>query len=61
MESAREDRIPVGWAVALASMATAVRQTDDARMGAEDWSELTAALLADDELRAELPWMVPDW
>jgi hypothetical protein len=61
MESAREDRIPVGWAVALASMATAVRQADDARMGAEDWSELTAALLADDELRAELPWMVPDW
>jgi hypothetical protein len=42
-------------------MATAIRQADDARMGAEDWSELTAALLADDELRAEVPWMVPDW
>jgi hypothetical protein len=61
MERVWDDRMPLGWAVALASMATAIRQADDARMGAEDWSELTAALLADDELRAEVPWMVPDW
>jgi hypothetical protein len=56
-----DNRMPLGWAVALASMATAIRQADDARMGAEDWTELTAALFTDDELRAELPWMVPVW
>jgi hypothetical protein len=61
MERIWDDRMPLGWAVALASMATAIRQADDARMGAEDWTELTAALFADDELRSELPWMVPDW
>jgi hypothetical protein len=56
-----DDRIPVGWAVALASMATAIRQVEDSRMGAEDWTEFTVALLSDEELRRELSWLVPHW
>jgi aminoglycoside phosphotransferase (APT) family kinase protein len=61
IERVWDNRMPLGWAVALTSMATAIRQAQDARMGAEDWTELTAALLADDELRTELSWMVPVW
>jgi hypothetical protein len=61
MEGVWDNRMPLGWAVALASMATAIRQVEDARMGAEDWTEFTTALMSDDELRRELPWMVPDW
>jgi hypothetical protein len=61
MEGTWDHPLPMGWAIALSSMATAIRQRDDARMGAEDWMELSAALIADDELRAALPWMVPDW
>jgi aminoglycoside phosphotransferase (APT) family kinase protein len=61
MERVWDNRMPLGWAVALASMATAIRQVEDARMGAEDWTEFSVALISDDELRRELPWMVPDW
>jgi hypothetical protein len=61
MERVWDDRMPLGWAVALASMATAIRQAEDSRMGADDWTEFTAALLSDDELRSELPWVIPDW
>jgi hypothetical protein len=61
MERVWDNRMPLGWAVALASMATAIRQVEDARMGAEDWTEFAVALMSDDELRRELPWMVPDW
>jgi hypothetical protein len=61
MERIWDNRMPLGWAVALASMATATRQVEEARMGAEDWTEFTIALFSDDDLRRELPWMVPDW
>lgn len=61
LERAWGNRIPLGWVIALSSMATAIRQADDTRMGAEDWTEFAAALVADKELRSELPWMVPDW
>ena len=61
LERAWDNRIPLGWVIALSSMATAIRQADDSRMGAEDWTEFAAALVADNELRSELPWMVPDW
>ncbi len=61
MERAWDNRMPLGWVIALSSMATAIRQADDTRMGAEDWTEFASALVADNELRSELPWMVPDW
>jgi len=61
LERAWDNRMPLGWVIALSSMATAIRQADDTRMGAEDWSEFASALVADSELRFELPWMVPDW
>ena len=61
IEGAWDNRMPLGWVIALSSMATAIRQADDTRMGAEDWTEFAAALVADKELRSELPWMVPDW
>jgi len=61
IERSWDNRMPLGWVIALSSMATAIRQAEDARMGAEDWTEFAAALVTDDELRFELPWMVPDW
>ncbi|MET0565127.1 MAG: phosphotransferase [Acidimicrobiia bacterium] len=61
LERSWDNRMPLGWVIALSSMATAIRQAEDARMGADDWTEFAAALVADDELRFELPWMVPDW
>jgi hypothetical protein len=61
LERSWDNRMPLGWVIALSSMATAIRQAEDARMGADDWTEFAAALVVDDELRFELPWMVPDW
>lgn len=52
--------LPLGWGVALTTMATSVRQHDDDRMGAEDWIDFAIALFNDSELRSHLPWAVPE-
>ena len=39
IERSWDNRMPLGWVIALSSMATAIRQADDARMGADDWTE----------------------
>lgn len=53
--------LPLGWAVAVTAMATALRQQEDRRMGADDWADFAAALVVDDEVRSAIPWLVPHW
>ncbi len=53
--------LPLGWAVAVTTMATALRQREDRRMGADDWTDFAATLVVDDEVRSAIPWLVPHW
>lgn len=53
--------LPLSWAVTLTAMEGAMRRLDDGREGSPEWVELVRLILCDDDFRARVGWMVPEW
>jgi hypothetical protein len=61
MELAWSHPLPLGWAVALTALSTALRRERSGRVGWSDWAEFAMSILADTDFRRRLEWLAPEW